>query len=89
MPKKSCRNEELERLRLRYAGRGKEGKTRVGEKLFSERMCRHFREDAERRQSDGQRHTDRDDRQQRCGTELRDQVEPQAIGQPETNSFSV
>ena len=29
MPKKSCRNEELERLHLRYAGRGKEGKTRL------------------------------------------------------------
>ena len=29
MPKESCRNEELERLRRRYAGRGKEGKTRL------------------------------------------------------------
>ncbi len=29
MPKESCRKEELVRLRQRYAGRGKEGKTRL------------------------------------------------------------
>ncbi|WP_237712379.1 hypothetical protein [Pedosphaera parvula] len=29
MPKSSCRTEELERLRRRYAGRGREGKTRM------------------------------------------------------------
>jgi len=38
MPKESCRQEELERLRRRYAGRGKEGKTRL-----LDEFCEHYR----------------------------------------------
>ena len=38
MPTRSCRKEELERLRLRYAGRGKEGKTRL-----LDEFCEHYR----------------------------------------------
>ena len=38
MPKESCRKEELERLRQRYAGRGKEGKTRL-----LDEFCEHYR----------------------------------------------
>ena len=38
MPKQSCRNEELERLRHRYASRGKEGKTRL-----LDEFCEHYR----------------------------------------------
>lgn len=38
MPKESCRKEELERLRRRYAGRGKEGKTRL-----LDEFCEHYR----------------------------------------------
>jgi hypothetical protein len=37
MPKQSCRNEELERWRRRYAGRGKEGKTRL-----LDEFCEHY-----------------------------------------------
>lgn len=37
MLKKSCRDGELERLRLRYAGRGKEGKTRL-----LDEFCEHY-----------------------------------------------